>query len=186
MSLRIFDSKILLKCSHKKLIELCEFPLGQKWNLLYRASEHGFSAENFHSKCDNHANTLTVIKSTNGNIFGGYTEQMWSSTDKFKTDNNAFIYSLVNKDKNPVKMKVQEPQNAIYCDSKYGPCFGQNDINMEGNLDSDETSLSNLGLSYEYPTHDFDSKEANCFLAGSHRFQAEELEVFKASEFSFE
>ena len=45
-------------------------------NLLYRASQNGWAASNFHSCCDNKGPTVTVIKSGNY-IFGGYTEHEW-------------------------------------------------------------------------------------------------------------
>ena len=46
--------------------------------LLYRASEHGYSAESFHEYCDAKGPTLVIIKSEGGWIFGGYTTQSWS------------------------------------------------------------------------------------------------------------
>ena len=49
-----------------------------KWKLLYRASEHGYSAESFHEYCDDKGPTLTIIKSTDNWIFGCYTTQSWS------------------------------------------------------------------------------------------------------------
>ncbi len=49
-----------------------------KWKLIYRASEHGYSAESFHHYCDDKGPTLVVIKSSGGWIFGGYTTQSWS------------------------------------------------------------------------------------------------------------
>ena len=48
-----------------------------KWRLLYRASEHGYTAESFHDYCDNKGPTLIVIKSSGGWIFGGYATQSW-------------------------------------------------------------------------------------------------------------
>ena len=33
----------------------------QEWQLLYRASKDGFSATSFHTKCDGHSPTLTVV-----------------------------------------------------------------------------------------------------------------------------
>ena len=33
----------------------------QEWQLLYRASKDGFSAASFHTKCDSHSPTLTVV-----------------------------------------------------------------------------------------------------------------------------
>ena len=53
-----------------------------KWKLLYRASEHGYTAKSFHEYCDNvRGPTLIVIKSSRGWIFGGYTTQSWSGND---------------------------------------------------------------------------------------------------------
>ncbi len=49
-----------------------------KWRLIYRASEHGYTAESFHKCCDNKGPTLIVIKSTGGWIFGGYATLSWS------------------------------------------------------------------------------------------------------------
>ena len=46
--------------------------------LLYRASEHDYSAKSFHEYCDDKGPTLVVIKSTNGCVFGGYTTESWS------------------------------------------------------------------------------------------------------------
>ena len=49
-----------------------------KWKLIYRASEHGYTAESFHEYCDDKGPTLIVIKSSGGWIFGGYTTQSWN------------------------------------------------------------------------------------------------------------
>jgi len=50
---------------------LIEFPSDQKWKLIYRASQDGFEASSFHSKCDSDPNTLVLIKSEIGNVLGG-------------------------------------------------------------------------------------------------------------------
>ena len=49
-----------------------------KWRLLYRASEHDYTAKSFHKCCNDKWPTLIVIKSSGGWIFGGYTTQSWS------------------------------------------------------------------------------------------------------------
>ncbi len=49
-----------------------------KWKLIYRASEHEYTAKSFHEHCDDKESTLIVIKSSGGWIFGGYTTQSWS------------------------------------------------------------------------------------------------------------
>ena len=75
-----------LFCYGTKVLENTEYDaklrewLGNdyKWKLLYRASEHEYSAESFHDYCDDKGPTLIVIKSSEGYIFGGYTTQSWS------------------------------------------------------------------------------------------------------------
>ena len=56
-----------------------EFILAGEWRLLFRASRDGFTASAFHSRCDNKGPTITVVNS-DGNIFGGFTENAWSGT----------------------------------------------------------------------------------------------------------
>ena len=74
---------------------MCEFQFSKKWNLIYRSSRDGFEASSFHSKCDNKPNTLIIIKSTNGNVFGGYTEKSWNHSGGLygdvKNDPNSFL-----------------------------------------------------------------------------------------------
>jgi hypothetical protein len=48
-------------------------------NLLWRGSRDGFTAEEFHRRCDGRANTLTLIEDTDGNVFGGFTPVKWES-----------------------------------------------------------------------------------------------------------
>ena len=50
----------------------------RRLRLLYRASRDGFAAECFHSRCDNNGPTVTIVKSGEY-IFGGFTEQSWTS-----------------------------------------------------------------------------------------------------------
>ena len=60
------------------LVKLCQLS-GKQFRLLYRASRHGFAASSFQDKCDHQANTLTVIKTTKGFVFGGYAAVAWDS-----------------------------------------------------------------------------------------------------------
>ena len=54
-----------------------------KWKLLYRSSEHEYTAESFHEYCDDTGPTLIVIKSNRGWIFGGYTTESWGGDGIF-------------------------------------------------------------------------------------------------------
>jgi hypothetical protein len=46
---------------------------GNRFSPLWPGGRDGFGACDFHSCCDGHANTLTVILDTQGTIFGGFT-----------------------------------------------------------------------------------------------------------------
>jgi hypothetical protein len=73
------------------LLNLCEFSLNDKWSLLYRATRDGFGSNDFHSKCDGHANTLTIFKAKQSKfIFGGFTTAIWDSSNDYKSDPNSF------------------------------------------------------------------------------------------------
>ncbi len=181
-----FKSEILThvkQCS--ELIKLCEFSPNDKWSLLYRATRDGFGANDFHSRCDGHSNTLTILKAKGSQfIFGGFTTVFWESHARgtWKSDPNAFIFSLTNKENRPLKMKIDpnERQYAIGFHSSYGPRFGYGcDILIADNSNTTMFSYSYLGHSYKHPQYEEGTNEAKSFLAGSFYFQLDEIEVYQ-------
>ena len=44
---------------------------------IYQASVNTFASAKFHELCDNKGPTLTIIETTTGYIFGGYTSTSW-------------------------------------------------------------------------------------------------------------
>jgi hypothetical protein len=164
-----------------QLVNLCEFSQDQKWELKYRASRDGFKETDFHAKCDGVPNTLTVIKSTHGNIFGGFTEKPWTSVECVVSDHKAYIFSLVNQENKPFK-SVCSNSGAIRCHSGFGPIFGDNggkkDIWITSESNSNEDSSSYFGLRFEHPDYLKGTERANTILAGSNKFRTLEIEVF--------
>ncbi|KAK8811454.1 hypothetical protein WA158_003188 [Blastocystis sp. Blastoise] len=133
------DTKILIN-------KVIEAPLGiwfgenKKWKLLYRASEHEYSASEFHKYCDNKGETVTLIKYLGYNnfinIIGGYTNQNWSG-EKDKKNNedqssSTSIFTLCNENEMPPTRYLVSDlfSNGISCDPLLGPCFGNNDIHI--------------------------------------------------------
>ena len=155
------DSKIL-NCSeiskfrNNKTIPL---PINLKtdWKLLYRATVNGFMARNFHDKCDGHSPTLTFIQTTLDYVFGGYTAVTWNSTDNFKYDKSAFIFSLVNKEISDPIMNIDYPELGINADYRFGPSFGLEIVIFDS---SNTNNNSRVGLEH---------------------FQVREIEVFKTT-----
>jgi hypothetical protein len=70
-----FQSQVLEgEQEYLELIKLCEFSPNDKWSLLYRGTRDGFTGRDFHSRCDGHSNTLTLLKAKGSSfIFGGFT-----------------------------------------------------------------------------------------------------------------
>jgi len=163
-----------------ELMSLCKFSLNQNWKLIYRATRDGFGATDFHSKCDSYQNSLVIIKSTNGNVFGGYTEQNWSHSVDYKNDPNAFLLSFINQHNSKIIMKCTNPSHAIFAHRAYGPIFGH-DLHICNNSNTSNGSYSYLGHSYKHPNYANGSNEAKSFLAGSHNFLTTEIEVYSKS-----
>ena len=166
-----------------ELLKLCEFSPNDSWSLLYRATRDDFGGRDFHSKCDGHSNTLTILKAKQSEfIFGGYTTASWDSSGEWKSDPNALIFSLTNKDNKPLKMNVDPNyhQYGIFCNSEYGPTFGYgHDVFIGINANTTSSSYSNLGKCYKHPQYAIGTNKADTFLAGSHKFQLDEIEVYQ-------
>ena len=47
--------------------------------MLYQATKHGDTSEDFKKYCNNKGPTLTIIKSENDEIFGGFTKSNWNN-----------------------------------------------------------------------------------------------------------
>jgi hypothetical protein len=92
---------------------------GVKFNLLYRASDHGDKAKIFHQKCDNHQMTLVLVETTKGRRFGGFTTKTWNGNCLKKIDNDAFVFSL---DKHKI-YDVHKNEFAVGGYPKFGPVF---------------------------------------------------------------
>jgi hypothetical protein len=164
-----------------ELIDLCEFSPNDKWTLLYRGTRDGFGTNDFHSRCDGHAITLTILKAKGSEfIFGGITSAMWGSFSGDNSDPNAFIFSLTNKDNKPIKIKIDpnRHKHAILCHSGLGPSFND-DICIVNNANTTMDSYSDLGCSYRHPQYAWRTYEAKTFLSGSFKFQLDEIEIYQ-------
>ncbi|CAF0718748.1 unnamed protein product [Brachionus calyciflorus] len=174
----LIDS-VIIENNHQfnDLVSLCKME-NQKFKLIYRASRDGFKSEDFHQKCDNHANTLTIIKTVNSAVFGGYSSAAWSSDEEFRLGKVSFLFSLLNNRNEKKLIECENHENAIKCSKEYGPCFGQNDLLITSSSNLNEKSCSVLGKSYGSSMFEAESKDVVNFLADSEFFQVEEIEVF--------
>lgn len=182
-----FASQIIVSNKNKEHIRkwLAEVGKTSEPELLYRASRDGWEASEFHFMCDNKGAKITIVKTSEGYVFGGYSDQSWAGNGSYKSSDDAFMFSLkCHAGLAPTKMKLMYGKNsdAVYCKSDCGPCFGAgHDLSVGGsgyynalNLKSGYTTYNNT---YELPTG-----ALNSFLTGKHgsgnRFEVAEVEVF--------
>jgi hypothetical protein len=154
---------------------------------IYQATLDGFDASNFHSKVDGIKGTLTIIKSSNGNIFGGFTRVNWgSSPTAFYSDPSVYIFSLVNQQNFSCKIFSNNSTSSIYSNyasPTYGPTFGVgHDFYICNQSNSNSSSYSNLGHTFTAPLgYAYGSTAAKNFLAGSYNFLTTEIEVYTSN-----
>jgi hypothetical protein len=108
------------------LIRHAPSPIGRRFKLLFRSTRDGALAAAFHGRCDAKGPTLTLIKDTVGNVFGGYTSLHWSSPADdaclWLDDPRAFVFTVVNPHGDPPALFTKNFRN-VYCQSSKGPCF---------------------------------------------------------------
>lgn len=116
---------------------------------LYRATEHGFEASKFHETCDHKVTihiwclssvlrfckinvwitqgpTLTIVRCTEGNIFGGYNAKEWASDATWNTSDDNFIFTIKNPHSlAPEKLQILPGYHDGTWNSNYDrPTFG--------------------------------------------------------------
>jgi hypothetical protein len=158
---------------------------GKRFSLLWRGSRDGFRAGDFHSRCDGHPSTLTLIKDSVGNIFGGFTPVEWESREydganRYKADPSlkSFRLTLKNPHNFPARkfaLTADMKDEAIFCDSSWGPNFC--DIAVQDSYSRDN-SAHRFGRSYENDT----GLDGKTFLTGSEGFTVKEIEVFEITD----
>ena len=150
--------------------------LNPKWKLIYKATRDGFGGADFHRLCDLQSQTVVIIQSTGGYLFGGYAHAAWNSSYIYTNDPRAFIFTLVNPHSIPPTrylIKGGQEQSAFYNGASYGPTFGGgHDIYVPSK--SNETT----GYTHFYSYMDTTSKGSLTFT-GNSSFLTREIEVYK-------
>jgi len=152
----------------------------QQWKLLYKATRDGFSASIFHQLCDDKGPTMTIIKSSGGWLFGGFTTQSWkdvyrSAGTNNKADPQAFIFTLTNPHNIPPTKFIidkDKQQYAIWAHYDNGPSFGP-DIAISDNSNINTNSYTNFPHSYKDTTG-----KADTLFIGSFFFSTTDIEVY--------
>ena len=52
---------------------------GRHWKMCFNARDHSYSVDSFHALCNNKGPTVTLVEVDGYYVFGGYTDQAWTS-----------------------------------------------------------------------------------------------------------
>ena len=192
------DSKVLLGLPTSTITALSSW-LPPKHNrastLLYQGSKHHFTASAFRQLCGDRGATLTLIKSTTGHVFGGFTSLAWAqtATNQYRQDSTAFIFTLTNPHgvaptKFPLLSVTQGQAFAIFDGQSYLSTFGgsvpkhygmvggvdNHDICLMDRPNANEQSFCSFPHSYGPDTSGLGAS----LFTGSRTFQTTEVEVF--------
>jgi len=113
--------------------------------LLYDTSKDGDSVSTFHSRCNDEGPTVTIVETTLGVMFGGFTDQSWSSSTGWGSDADAFVFRLR---PSKMKFKVSSSSTAIWKHASYGPQFGNTAFRIEQSCRSYAKSWVSSGSYY--------------------------------------
>jgi hypothetical protein len=115
---------------------------------------------------------VTIIETTKGYLFGGFTPLACDSGNRGKCDSSqrSFLFTVKNHRGNEVQvfpMKADgDSSRTIYCDSSYGPLFGCNfDIRVCDDCNANASSSTSLGGTF-------------LVFTGEQRFMVKEIEIF--------
>ena len=165
----------------EKLSEWCKT---KDFELLYRGTRDGFEKSDFHNKCDNKGKTLVLVKNTSGHVFGGFASIPWTSPSSSggKQAPGSFLFTLTNMHGiQPTKFTLKDENDgyAVYHDTGYGAEFGNYDIDIYSNCNTNTSSYADFPKRY----NDTTGKGRSIFTSNtsSHNFQVQEIEVFRVN-----
>ena len=147
----LFKESTIVKLDEKKMINDWIDPYNEKnitSELLFTTNKDGDSSNTFHNKCNGKGPTITFIKTTNGKRIGGFANISWASTNSYRADPDAFIFSL---DASQKFVQYRNFTSAIYDHSSYGPTFGNgHDIYIASGCKSNTSSYCNNNYVYGF------------------------------------
>ena len=142
--------------------------------LLYKASKDGDNYNDFYRLCENKGPTITIVLTTEGLKFGGYTSISWSNPNnegnntKYYEDKNAFIFSLDKKKKYYPKAN-DKYQVCMYSDR--GPSFGGgNDLSLHNKCLHNNNSYNRCPETYQTKKYELNG--------GNEYFTVQDYEVY--------
>ena len=181
---QILGSKILATQQQaNSFMNLVGLPLNASMINVYRASRDGFTTSAFISAVNGINGTYTIIKSTKGYIFGGFTNVNWGLNIGWASDRTAFIFSLTNPQNYPCiiyqNVKSVRINNTIYTTNITGTTGFFMGAGPDLFLVNNANQYYSKGqiVDFVLPSN-YSSTDGYLFLTGSADFLSAEIEVY--------
>ena len=156
-----------------------EIDLLNKWinnknntfSLIYKGSRDGDTYDNFHEKCDNKGPTIMIIKTDDGEIFGGYTEKSWNKNNSMIPSPESFLFNLNKKKKYFINGNGYIISEKSYGQTGFGDANYYEFYFYNNYLTADKKSLISGCSSYNFKSLEISG--------GKKDFHIKEMEVYK-------
>jgi hypothetical protein len=156
--------------------------------LLWRGSHDGFTAKEFHRRCDGQMNTLTLIVEFpvkwESRKWNGKTGE---ESNTRKSDNNlrSFLFTLTNPHGIPPRkfvLKAERKQYAMYWNSTRCAVLGSDcELLVSDNCNTNTESYTKIGTRWSNTTYENDTTFED-FFTGAKKFTVKEIEVFEIAD----
>jgi len=121
-------------------------PNNKRLKLLYSGRENNFKASKFHELVDGKKSTITVIKTVDNELIGGYTPIAWENKSYLSDSTlGGFIFSIY---KGTKLRHFKNYDKALSYSSSDGPRFGEADLVVADGCDKNFNSFMKIGESY--------------------------------------
>ena len=139
---------------------------------IFKASSNGDNIMAFQDSCYRISNIFVLILTNEKKCFGGFTQAWFDNSNRYKGDENAFLFSINNKEIYPILNKYKKM--AINCyDDYYISVFG-NDIYICDCFFSNNENITQEGF-YDYSNSKI---KGDYKLTGKKFFNVAELEAY--------
>eukprot|EP01118_Nematostelium_gracile_P000999 TRINITY_DN10_c0_g1_i3.p1 TRINITY_DN10_c0_g1~~TRINITY_DN10_c0_g1_i3.p1 ORF type:complete len:316 (-),score=77.81 TRINITY_DN10_c0_g1_i3:123-953(-) len=147
-------------------------------HLIHRGTRDGFSASQMRARINNQGETITIVRSTNGYIFGGYNPLPWNGSGSYTTCSSAWLFSLGGVYGSVQVFGNGGGTNHIYNDNGYGPTFGSNhDLYIANGCNGNNSSYTNISNSrFLFPPQV--GNQPHFLNGGTNSFQVSEIEIY--------
>lgn len=161
----------------KNFVELNDNKAPINFNLLHKASIHGYGSDIFMKNCSNVKDLLVVCLTDHGKIIGGFTPLCWNIPKSEKRvylkddEMKSFLFSLnLNR-----KLPIENEDFAILCSDNMGPVFGGgSDLEVVNNCDKMLNNFGKIGHTYN-DGKPIDAKE----FYGGENYLVQDYEVYQ-------